>query len=227
MARRRRKKTSKNIKKWLAAIHPATFFIKQRRLRWGRVIIMIILVTGFAVRFTDLGHQVQQQNMTPVDQLPLNKLTYGQFIERLAPQAQKLQTQYGVRASISLAQAALESNWGRSELAYKYNNFYGVKASQGMPSVILPTKEFIDGKWVTIDGPFRKYTDWQESMTDHALVLVNGTSENHARYQGVFTATNPEAAAKALVAGGYATDPQYAEKIINLIHEYKLTQYDQ
>ena len=219
-----RKKKRQWVKK-LRQIHPSQFFVKKGRLQRGRVILVVALVGGLALWQTDIQHQ-RVEATTPVSELPLNELTHEQFIARLAPEAQSLQAQYGVKASISIAQAALESDWGRSELAAKYNNFFGVKASAGMPSVTLSTKEFVNEEWVTVNAAFRTYADWRSSMTDHALLLVNGTSENPQRYQAVLQATDYKTAAYALVSGGYATDPGYAEKIIRMIETYNLNQYD-
>ena len=69
-------------------------------------------------------------------------------------------------------------------------------------------------------------TELLELTDDHALLLVNGTSENPQRYQAVLQATDYKTAAYALVSGGYATDPGYAEKIIRMIETYNLNQYD-
>ena len=132
-----RKKKRQWVKK-LRQIHPSQFFVKKGRLQRGRVILVVALVGGLALWQTDIQHQ-RVEATTPVSELPLNELTHEQFIARLAPEAQSLQAQYGVKASISIAQAALESDWGRSELAAKYNNFFGVKASAGMPSVTRVT----------------------------------------------------------------------------------------
>ena len=110
-----RKKKRQWVKK-LRQIHPSQFFVKKGRLQRGRVILVVALVGGLALWQTDIQHQ-RVEATTPVSELPLNELTHEQFIARLAPEAQSLQAQYGVKASISIAQAALESDWGRSELA--------------------------------------------------------------------------------------------------------------
>ncbi|MDR3241353.1 MAG: glycoside hydrolase family 73 protein [Lactobacillaceae bacterium] len=221
--RRKRKKQNKALK----ALHPSTFFVKRGRLRFWRTLVVVVLILFFSWNVTDLKQiKIADPDVENVTKLPMNKLTRDQFIRRLAPEAQMLQVKYGVRASISLSQAALESNWGDSRLAYEYNNFFGVKATAGAQSVTLPTSEYIDKKWIKVDAQFRVYDSWQESMEAHAQLLVNGTSDNPRRYQAVITANDAQASARALVTGGYATDPQYAEKIIRIIDVYNLTQYD-
>nr|WP_276521732.1 glycoside hydrolase family 73 protein [Weissella diestrammenae] len=207
--------------------HPAKFFIRAGHLRPWRIIIVISGIMFISWHISDLRQvKVADPEMVDVTKLPMNQLTKDQFIRRLAPEAQTIQLQYGVRASITLSQAALESDWGQSELAYKYNNFFGVKASSGMKQVSLPTSEYVNGKWIKVDAPFRAYDSWQESMVDHAKLLVNGTADNHARYLKVIQGSTAEESAKELVEGGYATDPKYAEKLIYIINTYHLEQYD-
>nr|WP_239517563.1 glycoside hydrolase family 73 protein [Weissella uvarum] len=149
------------------------------------------------------------------------------FIKKLAPTAVQIQKQKGVPASISLAQAALESNWGQSELAAKYNNLYGVKGSANTRNIKLPTQEYVNGQWQTVNASFRWYDSWEQSMWAHATLLEHGTSDNSQRYAKVIRSHNYRDAAQGLVDGGYATDPDYASKLIEIIEKYHLNKYDQ
>lgn len=149
-----------------------------------------------------------------------------EFINALLPAANDVQRRYNILVSISLAQAILESNWGTSQLSSQYNNLYGVKATGNVPSVNLSTQEFVNGEFITITGCFRVYDSWSESVESHALLLVNGTDWNHNQYKDVLDSDNYVAAAKGLQADGYATDPTYTSKIIEIIKKYKLYQYD-
>lgn len=218
------KKRNKWIKK-IKKFNLKNIFVKKGRLQVGRILIVLCLLLLGASRVSDLLHYHPNQSVD-VSKLPMNELTKQQFIQRIAPEAQDIQTQTGIRASISIAQAGLESDWGRSTLAYKYNNFFGVKASDGMQSVSLETSEYIDNKWVQVKAPFRVYESWQASMEDHADLLLKGTTDNPTRYARVVSGTNVQESAQALVDGGYATDPDYAVKLINIIKSYNLTQYD-
>lgn len=226
MAKQRRKKKLtvffKRLKKW----RPLRFFVYRGKLRRGRFIITVVLVLGLASYLSDIKVNPASQATNTTTSLALNKLTREQFIQRLAPEAQSIQQRYHLRASISIAQAALESDWGRSELAFRYNNFFGVKAAAGMRSVTLPTKEYVNGQWITVDANFRVYDDFQASMVDHAILLTNGTTDKPQRYQTVIYADSVETAVAGLVSGGYATDPDYAKKLLNIIAVYKLEQYD-
>lgn len=148
------------------------------------------------------------------------------WINELAPYARELQKKYGVLASISIGQAILESNWNSSDLASQYHNLYGVKADANQRSVLLPTKEYENGEWVTINGRFAVYNSWQDSMHAHAKLLAHGTSWNPQQYAHVLSAKDYATAAKALTQDGYATDPTYAQKLIEIINTWHLNRFD-
>lgn len=147
------------------------------------------------------------------------------FIELVVPVAQKMQEIYGVRASISIAQAILESNWGMSELALNYNNLYGVKGDPE-ESVLMETQEFVDNEWITIQDYFKVYENFAASIEDHAQLMVEGTSWNPTLYHPVLNAPTYQEAAKALQQAGYATDPTYPQKVIDIVEQYELYKYD-
>lgn len=148
------------------------------------------------------------------------------FIESIAPAAQQMQKQYGVFASISIAQAILESDWGNSELSSVYNNLYGMKGDSLENTVLLSTQEFYNGEWVTVQADFKVYDSWASSVQDHALLIANGTSWNANQYAPVLQAKSYREAAQALQDCGYATDPDYANKLISVIEQNTLYNYD-
>ncbi|NLD32468.1 MAG: glycoside hydrolase family 73 protein [Trichococcus flocculiformis] len=148
------------------------------------------------------------------------------FIADIAPAAQQMQANYGVHASISIAQAILESDWGESELSAVYNNLYGMKGDNPENTVRLMTSEYYNGEWVTIQANFRVYGSWTESVQDHALLFVNGTTWDPDQYAPVLQAATYQEAAQALQDCGYATDPDYAEKLIAVIEQHALYEYD-
>lgn len=161
---------------------------------------------------------------TPVEETKDVKMS---FIETIAPTAERLDRQYQVPASIIMAQAILESNFGQSELGAKYHNLFGVKAAPNEPSVSLETKEYTNGEWQTIYAHFKVYKSWEESLTDHTKLMVNGTTWNANQYNAVVNAKTYQEAAQALQSAGYATDPAYAQKLIRVIQMYHLDRYDQ
>lgn len=129
------------------------------------------------------------------------------------------------------AQAILESGWGKSELAVNANNLFGVKADKGWKGekYNVPTKEFIDNEWIVVNADFRKYKDWNESVNDHANFFVeNDFRKNNYRHLiGEKDYTKAvKAILKPIAEYGYATDPDYADKIIRIIEENKLHEWD-
>lgn len=147
------------------------------------------------------------------------------FIHQVAPEAQAMQNTYHVYASITIAQAILESEWGTSKLAADYHNLFGIKGT-GANSRVMTTKEYINGKWIVIKDRFRVYDSWSDSIKDHTQLMLQGTDTNQQNYDEVVNAKNYQEAAQGLQDAGYATDPDYAQKLISVIKTYKLYEYD-
>lgn len=147
----------------------------------------------------------------------------AEFIMRLTSSAVESQRKSGVPASITIAQAALESAWGESGLTKAGNNLFGIKADSLWRGQILTmnTKEFIKGQWVVVPALWRKYPSWQASIDDHAAFL-----KRNPRYKACFACTNALAFARALSQAGYATDPTYSDKIISLMTQHNLMALD-
>lgn len=145
------------------------------------------------------------------------------FIELIAKGAQSVAQNTGVPASLSIAQAALESGWGESGLAKTGNNLFGIKANSLWrgETLILPTKEYIKGQWVFVPAKWRKYENWQASVNDHAAFL-----RQNQRYAPCFVCLSAEAFARALAKAGYATDPLYADKVIGVMNKHNLISFD-
>ncbi|WP_413537000.1 glycoside hydrolase family 73 protein [Carnobacterium divergens] len=164
---------------------------------------------------------ISQNKTLPIEQHDDSTAYQQKFIDEIVLEAQALQQQTNLFASITIAQAILESDWGRSDLAVDSHNLFGIKGSFNDQSSTLPTDEFENGERITIEASFKKYDTIQESMGDHIDFLKGGT------YDAIKTSTDYKEAAYALQNGGYATDPQYAEKLIELIEQFKLNKYDQ
>jgi flagellar protein FlgJ len=128
----------------------------------------------------------------------------------------------GVPASITLAQAAIESGWAQYAPG---NNFFGIKADANYngPYFAADTTEYQNGAYQHITAKFRKYSSPQGSFNDHAAFL-----KSNSRYKNLFALNilDFQGWAKGLQADGYATDPAYSQKIISMINLYNLTQYD-
>ncbi|HAA2701729.1 TPA_asm: N-acetylmuramoyl-L-alanine amidase [Listeria monocytogenes] len=195
---------------------------KQKRLIGIAGILLLVILVGV------IASVVRQQYliMTAPEPDPAFHSKEQNFLNELSPRAQEIQEKHGILTSITLAQAILESDWGQSGLAQKGNNLFGVKGKSPQPMVTMTTKEFVDGKWIEINANFRKYKDWNESLDSHAELFLNGTSWNKDKYNGVIAADDYKKAAQELQSTGYATDPDYAEKLINIIEKYDLALYD-
>ncbi len=124
---------------------------------------------------------------------------------------------YGIPASITLAQGILESGNGNSVLSKKSKNHFGIKCHKGWTG----RKVFHDDD--EKDECFRKYKKVSDSYRDHSEFL-----KNRSRYEFLFDLkmTDYKSWAKGLKKAGYATHPEYAEKLIKLIERYDLAQYD-
>lgn len=148
------------------------------------------------------------------------------FINEIAPHAQRHMRESNILASLIIAQAIHESNWGKSGLATKGKNLFGIKGTYGGQSVNMKTWEVYNGKNVMVNAAFRKYPSWYESISDLVSLYKNGVSWDRKKYHRVIGETNYKEACKAVQAAGYATDPNYAAKLIKTIEAHDLTQYD-
>lgn len=123
---------------------------------------------------------------------------------------------YGIPASITLSQGALESNWGKSKLSTDANNYFGIKAYSNPDN--LPVYYATDD---LKDEPFRKYRFPMESFKDHAKFL-----QTNSRYSNLFNYNDSTSWAKGLKKAGYATSPTYDNTLISIIDKHNLNRYD-
>ena len=142
---------------------------------------------------------------------------YQQYIDQWSGVAVEQMNRYHIPASITLAQGLLESGAGRSDLARQGNNHFGIKCHNGWTGATVYFDDDIR------NDCFRSYGSARESYEDHSLFLVNGR-----RYAGLFQLkqTDYKGWARGLKAAGYATNPRYADHLIEIIELYKLYEYD-
>lgn len=149
-------------------------------------------------------------------------LNNGNFVARLSTSARVVSQQSGIPHQLIVAQAALESGWGQREIPAADGspsyNLFGIKAggSWDGPVTEITTTEFEQGAAKKIKAKFRVYGSYVEAMADYVKLLTN-----NPRYAGVANARSPEKAAQALQQAGYATDPQYASKLVSVIQQMK------
>lgn len=162
-------------------------------------------------------------------------MTEKEFVQYIGPLARADMQKTGILASVTAAQAILESGYGTTELAKNAHNLFGMKATlsgNNWPSrwsgatYTKKTKEYEGGRWITISAAFRKYGSDAESIADHSAYLSGAKNGAKLRYAGLVGEKDYRKAAALIKAGGYATDPNYVEKLASIIQRYSLTQYD-
>lgn len=157
---------------------------------------------------------------------PPVELNEEKFIQSIVDslKGQKL----NILASVTIAQAILESNWGKSSLAREACNLFGIKASKDWTGQVYKKKtkeQKPTGEVYTITADFRKYGSYLESIKDHDKFFVS-TPWRRENYKKVLEAKNYKTQALALRECGYATDLNYGTKLIQLIERLGLQQYD-
>ncbi|MBQ8655935.1 MAG: glucosaminidase domain-containing protein [Prevotella sp.] len=143
---------------------------------------------------------------------------YQAYVDQYRDIAISQMQRYHIPASITLAQGLLESGAGHSLLAREANNHFGIKCHSDWKGA---TMQFDDDE---LDECFRSYKNSQESYEDHSRFLSSGQ-----RYRSLFSLklTDYKGWARGLKAAGYATNPHYANLLIELIETYKLYDYDE
>ena len=127
-------------------------------------------------------------------------------------------------SSVVIAQACLETGYGKSSLMIKANAIFGIKATKAWKGKVYnsKTKECYDGVTnVTIDACFRAYSSFADSISDYFDLICK-----NSRYKKAINSSSPEECIKAIKDGGYATDPKYVDSILKIIKSNKLEQYD-
>jgi flagellar protein FlgJ len=194
----------------------------------------------FAVKMTGLpggladaiARQLERQTGAPAAPLPgaaeaarpapvplkLSSTQSG-FVQKHADAAQKAEAATGIPATFLVAQAAHESGWGRGEIRHAdgqpAHNLFGIKAGAGWKGATADvlTTEYENGQARKVVQKFRAYASYEESFADYARLMKTG------RYAGVVAQANTaEGFANALQKAGYATDPQYANKLTRIIN---------
>ena len=159
------------------------------------------------------------------------------FIDEIAPLAQADMKARGICAAVTIAQAILESGWGRSDLAKNANNLFGMKKNlsgntwpgstwDGKRVCTKDTKEVYSTGTATVKADFRVYNSYAESVGDHSAYLAGAKNGSALRYPGLVGETDYKKAAAIIKAGGYATAPDYVEKICRLVEQYGLAKYN-
>lgn len=151
--------------------------------------------------------------------------TPKEFASQVWPHAVEASRLTGIPPQFLVAQSALESGWGKSEIrkadGSSSHNLFGIKAGPGWrgESVAVTTTEYVDGKPQQVVENFRAYASYADAFRDYAGLL-----RNSPRYGGVIGTQDGTEFARRLQAAGYATDPKYAEKLASIINGPTLRQ---
>ncbi|HCD07030.1 MAG TPA: hypothetical protein DEQ50_01985 [Lactobacillus sp.] len=183
-------------------------------------------VKAEALSVNNLINQNSNVTTTPVSSKGVGD---QDFIDYIGNSARKLASNNDLYASVMIAQAMVESNWGTSGLASAPNyNLFGIKGNYNGSSVNMGTQEDDGtGNLYSISSNFRKYPSYKESLEDYVSLLRGGTSGNSQMYAGTWKSnTKSYKDATKYLTGRYATDTTYAGKLNSVIEKYNLTQFD-
>lgn len=143
------------------------------------------------------------------------------FLVAVAPGALNSAVEHCIPPSVTVGQAVHESGWGRSGLAKRHKNLFGVKAGSSSESVEMSTTEVANGKSLKSRERFRRYADYRESVAHHDRLLAGdpryADAREHWKNWPLFLAT---------VAPTYASDPKYVARISELVTTYRLDVWD-
>lgn len=152
-------------------------------------------------------------------------MTNSEFIEQIAKCVKKYAYVYGIEVhSPIIAQAILESGWGKSSLASKYHNYFGLKCGSAWKgkSVNLATKEeYTAGVLTDIRDNFRVFDSMEDGVKGYFDFI------NTSRYSNLKGVKSPEEYVRRIKADGYATSSKYVDNLLKLISENNLTRFDE
>lgn len=165
--------------------------------------------TSESLDFSSLINQFQKENMNP--SMSDSKLS---FMDNIKSYAEKTSAELNIPLKGLLAQIALETNFGKS-LPKDSNNVFGIK-SINPQSVTEKTEEYINGKLIKTNASFAKYENLSHAFDSYRSLLKN------KRYSSVLNTESVSDFATAIQRSGYATDPNYAKKIIDIANKINI-----
>lgn len=145
------------------------------------------------------------------------------FISAVLPEAAETQVLCGLPGAVMVAQCCQETGYGQyvtcdMNTGQNSMNLFNIKGTGPAGSVLAPTTEYINGKYVKENDYFRAYHNYQESFADYVSFIASNSRYGPA----IAVASDPVQYARQLQACGYATDPNYANSLINLMNQYNL-----
>lgn len=194
---------------------------KKKLTPIGQLFFLCLVLVVFVFGALALPNLLGRQNKPVITTRTPKSDHDNAFIQEMLPYALQVKKEYGLLPSVTLGQAALESNFGDSELAKKYYNYFGIKSlNESEDRVILNTIEIEKGQRVERKEPFRAYYKKEGSFKTYGSLLTS------PRYESVANAKTYAEAATALYKSGYSTDPDYPKKLVAVIESHNLGKYD-
>lgn len=152
-------------------------------------------------------------------------MTNSEFIEQIGKYVKKYADKYGIKVhSPIIAQAILESGWGKSGLASKYHNYFGLKCGGswiGKSVNMRTSEEYEIGVHTQIRDNFRVFDDMESGVKGYFDFI------NYSRYANLKGVTDPETYVKNIKNDGYATSSKYVENLMRVVRENNLTRFDE
>lgn len=193
--------------------------MRQRLSKRILLLVSTVLFGGLLlVLLANAGVKKAHTDLVPTDEKA--------FVADLAPLAQDLGKVYGIKPSVLIAQASLETNYGRQLLGVRYHNLYSTVSVDGRRAVPLQVQETVKGKATWVTKPFQVYPSRRAGMLDYLERLQNKQLGNAQFYQKLITAKSYKEASTAFILGGYTTDRDYADKLVAIIQKHNLEAYD-
>ena len=151
-------------------------------------------------------------------------MTNSEFIEQIATYVKKYASDYGIMVhSPIIAQAILESGWGKSSLASEYHNYFGLKcggAWNGKSVNMATQEEYTAGVMTDIRDNFRVFDSMEDGVKGYFDFI------NYSRYANLKGVTDPEEYCRRIKADGYATSSRYVDSLLRVIRDNNLTRFD-
>lgn len=160
--------------------------------------------------------QPQQEEVIPMETIerpiaqPVKYKGKKEFIDAMLPYATAAGKRLNVDPYMIIAQSALETGWGKHAPNF---NYFGIKGKGGVQS----TKEFLNGKWVTVNSAFKGYKNMEDSVNGYADFIIK-----NPRYAKALQAKDAYAYLQAIKDAGYATDPTYVDKVSGIYRTIKV-----
>lgn len=168
---------------------------------------------------------LESEEGTPVGPTPVRFSNGADFVKAVMPHARRVAAELGVDPRLLVAQAALETGWGRSIIrnsdGTSSHNLFNIKAHRSWtgPVTTVRTREYLGGAATMVRDAFRSYDSFEASFRDYVDFL-----KTNPRYRQALAQTHdPASFARSLQAAGYATDPGYAKKILSIFGDQRIT----